>query len=392
MTPIRLAACAALTLMTCAAQAFDNAALYPQSLVSTGDLSRVWQVMARAQRGEKVTVAVIGGSITQGAKATKPEQRYGNLVADWWRQAFPKAQVEFVNAGIGATGSNFGALRAKRDLLAHAPDFVVVEYGVNDGNTQAFAETLEGLVRQILKQPRQPAVVQLFMMHQGGGNAQEWHGKVGRHYSLPIASYRDALWPEIQAGRIAWSDVMADEVHPNDRGHACAAEYVAHLLDVARATCPCLGTGGTPAPQAKPLPPPLFSDLYEFTALFEAPDLKPVSNSGWTLDEKWKCWRAVKPGSVITFEIDGTALFSMHLVVKRPMGKASVQVDGGKPSVLEGWFNQTWGGYRNTTLLAKDLKPGKHTVRVELLEEKNPGSEGHEFVLYGLGAAGVSPK
>lgn len=373
-----------------AAQAFDNAALCPRSLVSTGDLSRVWQALAKAQRGEKVTVAVIGGSITQGAKATKLELRYGNLVAGWWRQAFPQAQVEFVNAGIGATGSNFGALRARRDLLSKNPDFVVVEYGVNDGNTQAFAETLEGLVRQILKQPNRPAVVQLFMMHQGGGNAQEWHGKVGAHYRLPIVSYRDALWPEIQAGRIAWDAVMADEVHPNDRGHACAAEYVTHLLDVARATCPCSSPSQAPVSQINPLPAPLFSDLYEQTALFEAPDLKPVSNAGWTLDEKWTCWRADKPGSVIAFEIDGTALFSMHLVVKRAMGKASVQIDGGKPAILDGWFNQTWGGYRNTTLLAKDLKPGKHTVRVELLAEKNPGSEGHEFVLYGLGAAGVT--
>lgn len=391
MTARRFTLFAALALLACAAQAFDNAALCPQSLVSTGDLSRVWQVMAKAQRGEKITVAVIGGSITQGAKATQPELRYGSLVADWWRKAFPKAQIEFVNAGIGATGSNFGALRANRDLLSKNPDFVVVEYGVNDGNTQAFAETLEGLVRQILKQPSQPAVVQLFMMHQGGGNAQEWHGKVGRHYRLPVASYRDALWPEIKAGRIAWDAVMADEVHPNDLGHACAAGYVTHLLDVARATCPALAaTGGTPVPRIQPLPAPLFSDLYEFTSLFEAPDLKPLSNSGWKLDETWKNWTSDKPGSVIEFEIDGTAIFTMHFVIKRAMGKAKFQVDGGAPTVYDGWFNQTWGGYRSTNLLAKDLKPGKHVVRVELLAEKNPGSDGHEFKIFGLGAAGVT--
>ncbi len=381
----RLAACAALALAATAIQAFDNAALFSQSLVSTGDLSRVRQVMAKAQRGERVTVAVIGGSITQGAKATKPELRYGNLMADWWRKAFPKAEIAFVNAGVGATGSNFGALRAKRDLLVHQPDFVVVEYGVNDGNTQAFAETLEGLIRQILKQPNQPAVMQLFMMHQGGGNAQEWHSKVGAHYRLPIVSYRDALWPEIAAKRIAWDAVMADEVHPNDLGHACAAEYVAHLLDLAK------GQPGAPV-AAQPPPAPLFSDLYEHTALFEAPDLKPISNSGWTLDTAAKCWSSDTPGSVITFELDGTALFSMHLVVKRAMGKAKLQVDDGAPAVYDGWFNQTWGGYRCTSLLANGLKPGKHIVRVELLADKNPGSDGHTFKLYGLGAAGVTAR
>ena len=364
------------------ARGADLGALAPQALVSTGDLSRVRQVLERAGRGEPVTVAVIGGSITAGAKASRPELRYGNRVADWWRTAFPQAKVTFVNAGIGATGSNFGALRAPRDLLSHRPDFVVVEYGVNDGNTQAFAETLEGLMRQILKQPNQPAVVQLFMMNRGGGNAQEWHGKVGRHYQLPIVSYRDALWPEISAGRVAWEEVMADEVHPNDLGHDCAARYVAHLLEAAKAQT------GTAAP-VPPLPAPLFGDTYEHTALFEAPDLKPLSNSGWTLDEKEACWRSEQPGSVIAFEIEGTALFSMHFVVKRAMGKAKVQVDDGAPAVFDGWFNQTWGGYRSTNLLAKELKPGRHTVRVELLAEKNPGSEGHLFKLFGLGAAGT---
>jgi lysophospholipase L1-like esterase len=391
MKTMKFAALATLLLLSVCAQAFDSKpSVQPQSLVSTGDLSRVWQVMAKAQRGEKVIVAVIGGSITQGAKASKTELRYGNLVAGWWREAFPQAQIEFVNAGIGATGSNFGALRAQRDLLSHKPDVVVVEYGVNDGNTPAFAETLEGLIRQILKQPNHPAVLQLFMMHQGGGNAQEWHSKVGIHYNLPIISFRDALWPEIQAKRLTWESVMADEVHPNDLGHSCAADFVDYLLDMARSTCPALTAIKLPMPPIKPLPAPLFSDLYEHTSLFEAPDLKPISNTGWALDTTGKNWVSDKPGSVIAFEINGTAIFSMHFVIKRAMGKAKMQVDNNTPVIYDGWFNQTWGGYRSTNLLAKDLKPGKHIVRIELLEEKNPGSDGHEFKLFGLGAAGVT--
>ena len=386
MNLFQMIALAALTLAVPVTRAFNNAALYPQALVNTGSLNRVWQVMAKAQRGERVTVAVIGGSITAGAKATKPGLRYGNLVADWWRGAYPKTEIAFVNAGIGATGSNFAALRAQRDLFSCHPDFVVVEYSVNDGNLQAAAETLEGLIRQILKQPNQPAVVQLFMMHQGGGNAQEWHSKIGEHYHLPRVSFRDALWPEIKEGRLAWEAVMADEVHPNDLGHACAAGYVSHLLDLTRRACP------QKAMVAPALPQPLFGDLYEYTSLSEAPDLKPLRNSGWTLDEKAACWRSDVPGSVIEFEINGTAIFSMHHVIKRAMGKAKLQVDNGTPVIYDGWFDQTWGGYRSTNLLTKDLKPGKHVVRIELLEEKNPGSDGHEFKLFGLGAAGVTAR
>jgi len=151
-----------------------------RSLVSTGHPARLEQALAKARRGEAVTVGVIGGSITAGAGTSLPERRYGDRVAAWWRQTFPEASVRFVNAGIGATGSDYGALRVKRDLLSQHPDFVVVEYAVNDPNTRAAAETLEGLIRQVLRETNQPAVLLLFTMNQDGGNAQEWQTKVGR--------------------------------------------------------------------------------------------------------------------------------------------------------------------------------------------------------------------
>src|SRR5512137_2476004 len=153
---------------TAVAQTDD--AIIARSVVTAGDTARLQQALAKGRRGEPVTVAVIGGSITAGAGASSREKNYGSLLAQWWRETFPKAKIELVNAGIGATGSNYGALRAQRDLLDRRPDFVVVEYGVNDPNTRSSAETLEGLIRQILKQPQQPAVVLLFMMHRNGTN------------------------------------------------------------------------------------------------------------------------------------------------------------------------------------------------------------------------------
>ena len=363
----------------------DVASLCPASLVSEGDVARLQRALARARRGEKVTIAVIGGSVTQGARASQAENRYGNLIAAWWRGKFPKARIEFVNAGIGATGSNFGALRARRDLLSHQPDVVVVEYSVNDAPLQASAETLEGLTRQILSQPNQPAAMLLFMMHQGGGNAQEWHAKVGRHYALPMVSFRDALWPEIKAGRLKWETFMSDQVHPNDAGHECAARFVIHLLEKVLKELPAENH----LPSIAPAPAPLFTGLFEHTALFEACDLKPVKNDGWTLDEKGKCWRSDKPGSVIEFGIEGSTIYSMHFIIRKAMGKARARVDDCAPVTLNGWFDQTWGGYRCSTVLAKDLKPGPHRVRVELLEEKSPQSKGREFQILGLGAAGA---
>ena len=51
----------------------------------------------------------------------------------------------------------------------------------------------------------------------------------------------------------------------------------------------------------------------------------------------------------------------------------------------EAWFDQTWGGYRQTTEFARDLAPGKHRVASEILPEKNPQSTGHEYRVLALG-------
>jgi hypothetical protein len=203
-----------------------------------------------------------------------------------------------------------------------------------------------------------------------------------------MVSFRDALWPEIQAGRARWEDVEADEVHPNDRGHTYMARFVTAVLEKVLKGLP----EDKDLPTIQPVGQPLISDLFEHVALLEADALKPVKNQGWAYDpaHQWdRCWRSDKPGSVVEFEVEGQVIFFMEWHIRGPMGKAKVQVDDLAPTVADAWFEQTWGGWRGTHEVARGLKPGAHRVRVELLTEKNPQSMGHEFRILGIGAAGV---
>ena len=355
------------------------------SLVSAGDSARLQKFFAKARRGESVTVAVMGGSITGGAKASKWEYSYANQLVQWWQKTFPQAKIKFINAGVGATGSNYGALRARRDLLGQNPDFVLLEFAVNDDSAAKSAETMEGLTRQILVQTNQPAVLMLFMVRSDGSSAQQWHAQVGAHYALPMVSYRDALWPQLQAGQLKWAEVGADMVHPNDRGHAFAAKCVIALLENTLKTLPADAL----LPAIKPLPAPLFSDLWERTALFEGEALRPVANAGWRYDPKVKGWVSDQPGSSIEFELEGRVLYSMNFVTNGAMGKASVTVDGVAGQELNGWFDQTWGGYRQLNEILRQPQSDKHRIRFELLTDQSPGSTGHRFEILGLGAAGL---
>src|SRR5258708_17922060 len=136
-----------------------------------------------------------------------------------------------VNGGVGGTGSMYGALRAGKDLLSSTPDFVVIEFAVNDNWTDG--EAFEGLVRQILAQPNQPAVLLLFMMWEKGGNDQAMQAKVGAHYQLPMVSFRDALWPEMAAGPLNCSAHIVATGPPTDAGHATTARFTTPLCNIA---------------------------------------------------------------------------------------------------------------------------------------------------------------
>lgn len=359
--------------------------LLRRGIVAEGDVTPLHRALAKASQGGSFTVGILGGSITQGAKASRKELHYSGHVMQWWKSQFPNTRFQLVNAGIGATNSMYGALRAERDLLSTNPDLIIVEYAVNDGATQEFAESYEGVLRQILARPGPPALLLLFMMNEKGGNAQEWQSKLGTHYGLPMVSYRDLLWPEIEAKRLTWPQISPDTVHPNDLGHAYTGKLLCALFDRAVATRP-----QALREASKPLPAPLLTDCFQFTQLREAGTLEPIANQGWERDAAQAsnpCWKSTKPGSTIEFEMPGERLFFSYWRIRGPLGQARVTVDDGAPVMFDAWFEQTWGGYRDMKMLLRD-QPGKHRVRIELVAERNPQSSGNEFRILCLGAAG----
>ena len=156
-----------------------------RSVVAVGSLEPLERLRAKIKSGRPIVYGSIGGSITEGAKADTAEGRYANLIA-------AHIGAKLVNAGIGASGSLFGCYRAKNDLLKYNPDFITIEYAVNDHAGEDVQPGFEGLVRQCLALPTKPLVLLIFTMEENGHNVQDLHIPVGNHYQLPMISYRDA--------------------------------------------------------------------------------------------------------------------------------------------------------------------------------------------------------
>lgn len=54
-----------------------------------------------------------------------------------------KWKFHYVNGGIGGTTSHYGVSRAVTDVLMYQPDFVVVDFSVNDEPDEFFQEPMK---------------------------------------------------------------------------------------------------------------------------------------------------------------------------------------------------------------------------------------------------------
>jgi lysophospholipase L1-like esterase len=373
-----------LALLACFLHAFPVAAragepattdaILRRGLVSQGDTGRLKAVFEKARRGEPVTVAAIGGSITAGGQQTQdPANRYIQQVAKWFEGTFPGSKIRFINAGIGGTNSYYGAMRLQRDVLEGKPDLVIVEWAVNNQANKDFAESYEGVLRQLLRAPGNIAVIELFFMHKDGENAQMWQEILGRHYQLPMVSFRDAWWPELTSGRTPWEDLYADVVHPKDTGHLLASRLLAKLLENT------LPGQAAPAPAAH-LPEPLISDLYENCRFSAYANLMPAANSGWNRSADQKFWEGSSAGDSIEFEFTGRSLFLGYDFEKEQAPQAVFTIDGDTPRPLKE------DAHRRP--VATQLSPGPHRIRIEIQRSGPPSDSPGKLKVWGVGGAG----
>ncbi|MCE3200014.1 SGNH/GDSL hydrolase family protein [Paenibacillus sonchi] len=213
-----------------------------KSLVHSGNNRRLKAAMEKAEKGEDVTIAYIGGSITQGAGA-KPIHTgcyaYQSYVR--FKEMFGPdggENIHYVKAGVGGTPSELGVIRYDRDILrdgAATPDIVVVEFAVNDAGDETKGNCYESLILKILAAENRPAVILLFSVFVNDWNLQERLSPVGLHYNLPMVSVKDAVTGQFRLSKaegnvISKRQFFYDIYHPTNEGHRVMADCLAFLF------------------------------------------------------------------------------------------------------------------------------------------------------------------
>jgi len=346
---------------------------------------------------EKVgRVAFFGGSITE-------MKGWHNIVMEQLKQRFTHTKFEFVEAGIGSTGTTPGAYRMKKDLLEKGKiDLLFVEAAVNDhGNgfdSIAQIRGMEGEVRQaLLSNPNVDIVMQHFIyepflpeLNQGKMPAViANHDKVADYYQIPSINQAQEIAERMQAGEFDWKQFGG--THPAPLGQKYYAAAIESLFDQ-------MWSVSYPDLQLKPhlLPnAPLDAFSYYNGKLVDPRHAK--LKKGWTYEPSWTpkvkgsvreknrnsaILEALTAGAELSFKFEGTAI-GIYCLAGPNAGIIEYKVDGGKFKTLD--LYTRWSGNLYIPwvyMFETELKDKKHKLTLKMSDQKNANSKGNACQIY----------
>lgn len=340
--------------------------------LNPGNQVRLANMFKKAAGGEDITVAYLGGSITQGSSATE-SNCYARLVTDWFEQTFPDIKVTYVKAGIGATGSYIGVHRADRDVLSKNPDVVFVDFTVNDTteNIKRDVNSYDSLMQKLWNGESKPAIVLIGMTQETGISVQSQHLEVAQHYDLPFISYRNAILDVINKGYIKWTDISGDNIHPNVPGHKILSEmiidYLTEVMDNRD------NISGEESDFSKPFTDNLYEDAVTLTpANIEATDPDAVFDPYDDTFSNMKSYWMASVGGVdgdkvgrLTFkDVEFRSLGILYGRTTTNGGALKILVDGEEKAVINTKFPNGWGTYAEAAEVVSFDEKGKHTIEI----------------------------
>lgn len=341
--------------------------------VNRGNLYRMKELMRRAEQGDRITLAFLGGSITQGSVSTRYTNCYSYLVYDWFVRRFPKTAFTYVNAGVGGTTSQFGVARVDEDALLYKPDFVIIEFSVNDDNTDFYKETYEGLIRKVYGNACEPAVLLVHnVFYDTGISAEELHREVGMYYKLPCVSMKPTIYAAVASGRIQSGEITPDNLHPNSVGHELVAEVITDCLDK-------IYRERWKDEEEYHMAEALTANAYAHARCYQNHNSHPECNGfvpDYTLkkyvNDMFRCgWTAADRDASIEFEVEGTEIavqYRKSVNLPAPIAVAVVDGDETHAVTLDANFDETWGDCLYIDTVAHHMAFGKHKVEIRLTE------------------------
>ena len=308
-------------------------------------------------------------------------------------------EFDFIEAGIGSTGTTPGAFRLQHDILSKGKiDLLFVEAAVND-HTNGFSPLeqvrgMEGEVRHALLENPETDIVMLHFIYDPFipmlAKRQQPdvilnHERVANHYLVPSVNLAQEISERMEAGEFTWEDFGG--THPLPFGHTFYAAAIAHLFDK---MCTGISPDASIGPHNIPEQPLDTFSYYRGDFI----DLDAATlNKGWKYVASWHpdnsyekrrgfvdvpMLEATQPGDKLTLDFEGKAI-GIFCTPGPSAGILEYSIDGGKFKRLDTFTS--WSSHLYIPwvyMLETELETGRHRLVLRISKEKNPASKGHE--------------
>ena len=371
------------------------AELMDASLVSTGNTYRLKKVIEKLRAGDKVYIAALGGSVTEGAGPSNYKDGYAYQFVRKLKETYTTnngANVYFDGAGLSGTPSQLGLVRYQSDVidvLGCNPDLLIIEFAVNDDGSEQTARAFEALVRNALEANSECAVIALYSAATYGNTANQ-KKVVANFYEIPQVDVLPVVQRAISAKDFTKEKYYTDNVHPTKEGHEFQADCLMNLVaktDAAEAEA----ANAIPENWCKPKPFTNFTRILgdDSNVKITAGDFGVIDAYTQSIKKTGKGnfpknWHHTAGKNSFVMEIECKALIFTYKEqgswLSEKYGKADIYVDGVKVATYDGGKA---GGWCNCVpvYLIDEATSAKHTVEVKMAE----GDESKGFTIVAMG-------
>ena len=365
------------------------------------------ELISKLQNGEKVYVAAIGGSVTEGAGADQDKafrKGYAYQFSNMLQEKYPNADIHFFSAGLSGTPSLLGVIRYQKDVvdrLGHEPDLLILEFSVNDSGTETFARSYEGIIRTVLAKNPKTTIISLYADAKSYKNCQGTLDPVAEYYGLPRISIQNAV--EDPNSGIDESKYFFDYVHPETDGHTFMAKCLMNVINLLEKNAAAGGTANYELPSSPKFANafyniyPLYSNTSDSNVNITVgsfgdtdANTQGLKNGGNEFPDNW---HHTKGSESFKMTLNCKSLIFVYkhqgswLSANEPFGSAEIYVDGNKVSSTvdntKTFDGAKEGGWNDCVIevIIDEAVAKEHTVEVKMVS----GDEDKGFTILAMG-------
>ncbi len=322
-----------------------------------------------------MNIAIIGGSITEGAGAGAYENSYAYKLEQYFKGIYEN--LNFINLGSGGTASNFALFRLNRDLGNLKPDIIFIEFAVNDRIYPSIEASIyfEGLIRACLEYTDKIIILD---MPTGLSDAcTPIHKKIAYFYNIPLIDIQDEVWRRIGHGELTWTKISIDNIHPNNKGHQLYYEIIKENLEKIEIDKIRIEKNYRVISKYKFFNPILISHSDKSIEYYGS-----WQEQEYNLNNKFK-YGAVSSsiGDGVIFAFKGRYLSMMNLL-SRDSGRLLCQLDNEHEFYID--LFRDCDRCFDTTININNLDNTNHKLIMTIDKECNPNSNGNNIVIGGF--------